>query len=844
MAENKVFGPASVKQRMMLEAQEDIILVGGGAGGGKALRHGEKVLTVNGFVNIEDIKVGDKVITPDNTVETVTGVFPQGVVDLYRVRFQDGRIIDCCGEHLWKWHEAGDGQVNSKITNTLEMLKVTSKYEGTKGIRKRLPIIPLIKPVQHSEHKEHVISPYAMGVILGDGHIPKTGSPAVTNSSEFVWEELKREGITPGAFTLNEGRPTSVTKTLLGTFSEMERLGLRGTLSQTKFIPEEYMLGSIKNRFDLLQGLFDTDGYVCKRGNVYYDTTSERMAHQVKEILHSLGYTAKLSTKQGSYVKDGVKHICSIVYKLYVRGMNQGSLFRLPAKKDRTISKHVGLRVECIEPIGKGEASCISISGDEKLYITTNYIVTHNTSTILMKMLAYLDDPNERIVIARKSRPELTRPGGIVNESKQFYQPFGGDFNKTGLIWTFPSQAEIQFLGIPDASVLGSLQGLQASRLCVDEAGDDWSLDVILFLLSRVRSAHSKYKEQVILTANPNHNSFLREWVDYCLDEDGVPKPGTEDKVRWMVVLDGKVLWADSEEECFEIHGAPRGMIRGKGLTAAQIRDVPKGKLFIAKSFRFIPSTVYDNPYLLPPRNNTYLPSLLAQPKRNQLKYLHGSWLNIDVGQNMFNRSWCDLITMDQVPVDTDLVRAYDLAATEKSEVNRNPDATVGMLMGRDRFGTYYVIDMVKFHAKPHAVLERIITQATRDGLHVPIVVPQDAGAAGKYVANHMVTVLSEEGLIVKVDKMSGWSGKLQRFLPFCQLAEAGKVKIVVGAWNDEWLETLEMFKGTPESMRKIHDDEVDATSSALKILAKAYQSSPNVSLSGISLTREGPIPS
>jgi len=464
------------------------------------------------------------------------------------------------------------------------------------------------------------------------------------------------------------------------------------------------------------------------------------------------------------------------------------------------------------------------------------------SSVSLMKLLSYIDDPNERMVICRKSRPELTRPGGLCSESKLFYEPFGGHFNKTNLTWSFPSGAEIQFMGIPDEGAIGGLQGMMMSRCVVDEAGDDWSLDMVLFLLSRLRSARSAHKEQLVMTCNPNHNSFLRDWVDYCLDADGVPKPGTENIVRWMVVLDGKVLWADSAEESFELHGKPRGMVWGVGMDMKQIKEVPRGKLFIPKSFRFIPANVYDNPYLLPPRNNTYLPSLLAQPKRNQLKYLHGSWLNIDVGQNMFNRSWCDLVTMDQVPADIDLVRAYDLAATEKSEVNRNPDATVGMLMGRDRFGMYYVIDMIKFHAKPHAVLERIINQATKDGLHVPIVIPQDAGAAGKYVANHMITVLSEEGLIVKIDKMSGWSGKLQRFLPFCQLAEAGKVKIVIGAWNDEWFETLEMFKGTPESLRKIHDDEVDATSSALKILAKAYQASPNVSLSGISLTREGPV--
>ena len=63
-----------------------------GAGGGKALRHGEKVLTPKGFVNIEDVNVGDAVITPQNSIEIVQGVYPQGVVDIYRVTFQDGSL--------------------------------------------------------------------------------------------------------------------------------------------------------------------------------------------------------------------------------------------------------------------------------------------------------------------------------------------------------------------------------------------------------------------------------------------------------------------------------------------------------------------------------------------------------------------------------------------------------------------------------------------------------------------------------------------------------------------------------------------------------------------------------
>ena len=123
-------------------------------------------------------------------------------------------------------------------------------------------------------------------------------------------------------------------------------------------------------------------------------------------------------------------------------------------------------------------------------------------------------------------------------------------------------------------------------------------------------------------------------------------------------------MWADTPEELFDKYGAKRGMIYGLGLSSEEVLRIPPQLLLLPKSFRFIPCGVYDNPYLLPPRNTSYLANLLAQPKKNQLKFLFGSWLNIDVGQSHFRREFCEMITPDMVPDDVTRVRGYDLAAT------------------------------------------------------------------------------------------------------------------------------------------------------------------------------------
>lgn len=70
-------------------------------GGGKALAHGEPVLTPSGWVPIEDINVGDMVIGSKGREIPVTGVFPQGERPLFNVVFSDGTISKCDGDHLW-----------------------------------------------------------------------------------------------------------------------------------------------------------------------------------------------------------------------------------------------------------------------------------------------------------------------------------------------------------------------------------------------------------------------------------------------------------------------------------------------------------------------------------------------------------------------------------------------------------------------------------------------------------------------------------------------------------------------------------------------------------------------
>jgi predicted phage terminase large subunit-like protein len=163
---------------------------------------------------------------------------------------------------------------------------------------------------------------------------------------------------------------------------------------------------------------------------------------------------------------------------------------------------------------------------------------------------------------------------------------------------------------------------------------------------------------------------------------------------------------------------------------------------------------------------------------------------------------------VDRAPTDLDVIRYWDLAATEKTEFN-DPDWTVGIKLGRDRNGGYWLLDAVRARANPGDVEKLLLSIATQDGKLVRIGFGQDPGQAGKSQALHLVRALS--GFTVTPSPESG--DKLTRFGPFSSQCRAGNVSILRGPWNETLFHILEGFPDLA------HDDEVDACSGALEML-------------------------
>ena len=183
-----------------------------------------------------------------------------------------------------------------------------------------------------------------------------------------------------------------------------------------------------------------------------------------------------------------------------------------------------------------------------------------------------------------------------------------------------------------------------------------------------------------------------------------------------------------------------------------------------------------------------------------------------------------------------------DIASSLVSEMLPNPDWTASVLISRTREGRYTVEHVERYRSLPDGVLKNIVATSEKDlsiyGELVPVVLPKDPGAGGATAHSFFVRHLSERNVIVRTEIQSGHSGKLQRFLPFAALAEAGLVDVVRNhEWNDMYFNELEDFDNT----RRVKDDMFDSTSSAAKRLMQEVQY-PTFALP--SMSQPSPIPS
>lgn len=366
------------------------ILMVGPSGSGKAQPLTAKIKVPGGWKFMRDIKLHDLVSTPDGQSAPVTGVFPQGIRDVYEVTFRDHRTVLADGEHLWKVFYQSGNKRKEFLKTTIELMELI----GSNRV-----YVPLIKPIAGVEINMPV-DPYLLGVLIGDGSYTEGRTPTVALPDNFIKEEVIR--LLPSGVSLVKTADIeySISGGINGKTnpftSLLKEVGVYGKYAWEKSLPESYLEASYEQRLALLQGLMDTDGTVCKYSCPRYVTTSRELADQVTDLVRSMGWLAWVSTRPaGETFLKGKPGLKREAYTVNITSDQPSLLFRLPRKKDRCIDfgkgrKDLNLRVKSIKPVGKQATQCIMVDHPEHLYITDGYTVTHNTE--LARKLAEMTD--------------------------------------------------------------------------------------------------------------------------------------------------------------------------------------------------------------------------------------------------------------------------------------------------------------------------------------------------------------------------------------------------------------------------------------------------------------------
>lgn len=404
--------PRSFVQERAMEAfaghQDGILCLAAGTGKAQPLR--ELVLTPKGWRKMSRLRVGDYVIGSDGKPTEIEAVYPQGEKDVYRVTMYDGGYVDCTEDHLWS---VRDPNLRSRyrhkpslVLTVRQMLDAGIVCEGGKRLKFSLPYS---KPVEFCAPAESLpLHPYVLGLWLGDGSTGKVGTAILHNPETDIVEKFRQllpdgdmlilgnlsEGHTCPAYRVRrvegyermDGRKWDHSATA----KILKKLGLAHTHSYERFIPKQYLRASVAERWELLRGLFDADGFVtgdCK--SVEYMTTSADLRDGVQELAKSLGARVTWVTKKTHYKKNGVRTYCRDAYRMMVSfpegGCTPVSSQKHLAKWSTGAARTPHRYIESINKLpSREQCQCIQVAAADGLYVTRDYIVTHNTKTSLM----------------------------------------------------------------------------------------------------------------------------------------------------------------------------------------------------------------------------------------------------------------------------------------------------------------------------------------------------------------------------------------------------------------------------------------------------------------------------
>lgn len=455
-----------------------------------------------GMVKLGDVHKGDYVFGHNGAPVEVVEESEVIVTNTWVVTLDNGSQVKCCGDH--QWHvEPALSKVYKRQSWCNEMV-VTTKQLHELIQQKDSYFIPLPKgPVQYDD-VDLPIDPYVFGLWIGDG----TGATfELTNPDIEIQDRFCREVSRLG--DVPRKSPGRVCLTYRASGKRIKaNVALKSLgVFKNKHLPDLYKTAGIEQRWALLAGLMDTDGFAPLRKGIrgsssslkYYVNNNKRLVDDVVELLHSLAIKASVY----SNFRRGATEYC-------IQFSSPTNPFLLADKKRerfeaRTL-RSARYKVVSVEQTQEPcEMKCLRVLDPFSVFLVTDkYIPTHNSVFSVNAMLDYLlrcDRHNPSGVYVAMNYASAKRI--VWDYVKQFTENFPGvKTNESDLLITIPrlwrgDKVKIQLLG---SERYDSIRGIYIDFCVQDEYAfcmpDSWN--------KIIRPALSDRNGSAILISTPN----------------------------------------------------------------------------------------------------------------------------------------------------------------------------------------------------------------------------------------------------------------------------------------------------------------------------------------------------
>jgi predicted phage terminase large subunit-like protein len=411
------------------------------------------------------------------------------------------------------------------------------------------------------------------------------------------------------------------------------------------------------------------------------------------------------------------------------------------------------------------------------------------TFALLLESIRHCQNDKFTASIFRRTIPEITKQGGLWDESYELFPHLRAKPNQQTMRWDFPSGASVQFSSMEHEKDKFKYDGSQICLIGFDQL-EHFTEGQFWYLWARNRSTCG-VAPYIRATCNPIPaddpvGGWLHKLISWWIDPNtGQIIHARDGVIRFFIRDQEQIIWGDSKDDLL-----------------ARFPHVKREHIL---SFTFIEGRLEEN-VILAEKDPGYEAKLHALPKVERERLLHRNWNARPTAGNIFNRAWFKIVSA--VPAGLHEIRYWDKAGTQDGGAY-----TAGVKIGRnEQTGRFTVTHVVRGQWSAHQREQVIKNQAILDGPNVEQWIEQEPGSGGKESAQN--TVLNLAGFVVHVDRVTG--DKATRAYPLAAQVEAGNVDVLLEAWTDAYIDELHNFD--PEAGG--YKDQVDASSGAFNKLA------------------------